>query len=50
MYEMRFKCRDCGKEFDEFEVTEWLNDDDEEDDEGDAPCCPYCGSDDVKDL
>lgn len=46
---MRFKCRDCGKEFDEFEVTEWLNDDDEEDDEGDAPCCPCCGSDDVID-
>ena len=43
---MKFKCRDCGKEFDEVEVTEWLNDDDE----GDAPCCPRCGSDNVKEV
>ena len=50
VYGMKFKCRDCGEEFDEFEVTEWLNDDDEEDDEGENPCCPHCGSDDVKEL
>ena len=50
MYEMKFKCRDCGKEFNEVEVIEWLNDDDEEDDEGDAPCCPRCGSDNVKEV
>ena len=47
---MKFKCLDCGKEFKEWEVTEWLNEDDEEDDDGDIPCCPYCGSDNVKDA
>ena len=47
---MKFKCLDCGKVFDEWEVTEWLNDDDEEDDDGEVPCCPYCGSDDVEDI
>ena len=31
---MKFKCRDCGEDFDEFEVIEWLNDDEEDDDEG----------------
>jgi len=43
---MKYKCLDCGKEFDEWDVTECL----EEDDEDDVVCCPYCGSDDVKDT
>lgn len=42
---MKFKCLDCGKEFDEFDVTECL----EEDGEDDVACCPYCGSDNVED-
>lgn len=46
---MKFKCLDCDQVFDEWEVTEWLNGFDEEDDEdGDAPCCPYCGSDNAE--
>lgn len=47
---MKFKCKDCGKEFTSWEVTEWLDDDTDEidDEEGDVPCCPYCGSDNVK--
>lgn len=47
---MKFKCLDCDKEFKEWEVTEWLNEDDKEDDDGDIPCCPYCGSDNVEDV
>ena len=47
---MKFKCLDCGKVFDEWEVIEWLNDDDEEDDDGEVPCCPHCGSDDVEEY
>ena len=47
---MKFKCRDCGKEFDEFEVIEWLNDTAEDDNEGENPCCPHYGNDDVKEL
>jgi|GEM_PF-6714665 len=47
---MKFKCRDCGHIFDEWEVTEWLNEWDEEDDEGDVPCCPECGSDNCKEC
>ena len=47
---MKYKCLDCGEVFKERKVTEWLNEDGEEDDEGDVPCCPHCGSDDVKEL
>lgn len=47
---MKYKCLDCGEVFKEWEVTEWLNEDDEEDDEGDVSCCPHCGSDNVEDY
>ena len=30
---MKFKCLDCKKEFKEWQITEWLNDDGDEDDE-----------------
>jgi len=44
------KCNSCKREFSEHQVFEWLDDYDNEDDEGKNPCCPYCGSDDVSDL
>ena len=48
---MKFKCLDCKKEFKEWQITEWLNDDGDEDDEdGDVPCCPHCGSDNVEEV
>lgn len=48
---MKFKCLDCGEIFDEWDVKEWLNAyDEEDDDDGDVPCCPNCGSDNVRDC
>lgn len=44
---MKYKCNSCGQEFSESQVKEWLDDYDEECDEGDNPVCPYCGSDNV---
>ena len=41
---MKYKCNDCGKVFDMWDVTECL----EEDGEDDVVCCPCCGSDNVE--
>lgn len=45
---MKYKCLDCGKEFKEWQVREWLDEDGTEDEHGDVPCCPYCASDNVE--
>lgn len=48
---MKYKCLDCGKEFKEWQIREWLDEDGEIDDvAGDVPCCPYCGSDNVEEC
>ena len=49
-FNLKFRCRKCGKEFRESDAKEWLDEFGEEDTDGEMPCCPYCGSDDVDDA
>jgi len=46
----KYKCCSCKREFTKDEVIEWIIDYDQDDDNGDNPCCPYCGSDDVDEI
>ena len=47
---MKYKCLDCGKEFKGWQVNEWLDEDGQDDEDGETPCCPYCDSDNVVDA
>lgn len=49
IFELKFKCRACGKEFTESQADVWIDEFGEEDTDGEMPCCPFCGSDDVDD-
>lgn len=48
-FEAKFRCRSCGKEFTEFDVKEWIDEFGEDDEDGEMPICPFCGSDDIED-
>lgn len=49
LFDLKFKCLSCGKEFRESDVNEWLDEFGEDDTDGEMPICPFCGSDNVVD-
>ena len=49
IFELKFICRSCGKEFTESDVKEWVDEFGEDDTFGEMPLCPFCGSDNVDD-